>query len=152
MEKKDVLTKILAVAGTVLIWFPILAPVLFFAAGILRAGIVRVDFLMAAELFPSALLGGALLIWAAWRAHLRLKLAAWGFGIAVFSLVAGQVLAVVTGLASGETEPAGLAWILVLASIGAYSLALVLMGVAGIWLLRDLFRYSQPQAESPTVR
>ncbi len=151
MEKKGMLTKILAVAGTVLVWFPFLAPVLIFASGILQAGIVRVDYLMAAELFPAALLGGALLIWAAWRAQVRLKLAAWGFGIAVFSLVAGQVLAVVTGLASGETEPAGLAWTLVLASIGVYSLALVLMGIAGILLLRNLFRQAQPAAESLPV-
>ncbi len=36
MQKKDILTKILAIVGTVLVWFPILAPFLFFFGGLLR--------------------------------------------------------------------------------------------------------------------
>jgi hypothetical protein len=50
------------------------------------------------------------------------------------------VLAVVTGLASGETEPAGWWWALVLASLIVYSLALVVIGVGGLLLLRDLWK------------
>jgi hypothetical protein len=56
------------------------------------------------------------------------------------------VLAVVTGLASGETEPAGWPWALVLASLAGYALALVAMGVGGALLLRDLFRISRSPA------
>jgi hypothetical protein len=58
------------------------------------------------------------------------------------------VLAVVTGLASGEAEPAGWPWVLVLASLAGYALALVAMGVGGALLLRDLFRISQSPAKS----
>ncbi len=140
MERKDVLTRILAIVGTVLAWFPILAPVLLSAATMAQGRMFRFDYLMPAELFPVALVGGCLLVWATLRARSRLNLIGWGLGIAVGSLVGGQGLAVVTGLASGETEPAGWQWALVLASIVAYSLALVAMGVGGLLLLRDLWK------------
>jgi hypothetical protein len=140
MEKKGVLTKILAIVGTVLVWFPILAPVLLSVAVIIKERMFRFDYLMPAELFPAALVGGGLLIWAALRARSRRRLIGWGLGIAVGLLVGGQVLAVVTGLASGETEPTGWWWALVLASIVVYSLALVVIGVGGVLLLRDLFK------------
>ena len=38
MEKKGVLNKILAIVGTVLVWFPIVAPVLLSAAVIIKEG------------------------------------------------------------------------------------------------------------------
>jgi len=140
MEKNSVFTKILAITGTVLVWFPILAPVLFSIVSVIGDGIFRFDYLMPAELFPAALAGGGLLIWAAIRAHSRQRLIGWGLGIAAGLLVGGQALAVVTGLASGETEPGGWWWLLVLASLVIYSLAVVDMGVGGVLLLRDLFK------------
>jgi hypothetical protein len=148
MEKKGVLTKILAIVGTVLVWFPILAPVLLSVAVIIKERMFRFDYLMPAELFPATLVGGGLLIWAALRARSRRRLIGWGLGSAVGLLVGGQVLAVVTGLASGETEPAGWWWALVLASIVVYSLALVVIGVGGVLLLRDLFKPSRLSTES----
>ncbi len=148
MKKKDVLTTILAIVGTVLVWFPLLAPVLVSVIGMTQERMFRFDYLMPAELFPAALVGGGLLLWAALRARSRLNLIGWSLGIAVGSLVGGQVLAVVTGLASGETEPTGWQWALVLASIVAYSLALVAMGIGGLLLLRDLFK-AHPSPESP---
>jgi len=148
MEKKGVLTKILAIAGTALVWFPILAPVLLSVAVIITERMFRFDYLMPAELFPVALAGGGLLIWAALRARSRQRLIGWGLGIAAGLLVGGQVLAVVTGLASGETEPAGWWWMLVLASLVIYSLALVAMGVGGVLLLRDLFKTPRSPTES----
>ena len=148
MEKKGVLTKILAIVGTVLVWFPILAPVLLSVAVIITERMFRFDYLMPAELFPATLVGGGLLIWAALRARSRRRLIGWGLGIAVGLLVGGQVLAVVTGLASGETEPAGWWWALVLSSIVVYSLALVVIGVGGVLLLRDLFKPSRLPTES----
>lgn len=142
MKKKDVLTKILAIVGTVLVWFPILAPVLLSLAVIIKEHMFRFDYLMPAELFPAALVGGGMLIWAAIRARSRRRLIGWGLGIALGLLIGGQVLAIVTGLASGETEPAGWWWALILASIVVYSLALVTIGVGGVLLLRDLFKTS----------
>ena len=140
MENKSVFTEILAIVGTVLVWFPTLAPVLSSVAAIIEGRMFRFDYLMPAELFPAALLGGCLLMWAALRARSRRGLVGWCLGIAVVSPLVGQVLATVTGLASGETEPVGWPWALVLASLAVYSLALVATGVGGLLLLRDLFK------------
>jgi hypothetical protein len=140
MKKKDSLTKILAIFGTILIWFPVLAPFLAGIALLFRAGMFRFDYLMPAELFPSALLGGGLLFWAAMRAHSYHKLIGWGLVIAVALLFGGQGLAVVTGLASGETEPTPLLIGLVLTPIIIYALILAAVGVCGVLLSRDLFK------------
>jgi len=148
MEKMGVLTKILAIAGTVLVWFPILAPVLLSLALLVKERVFRFDYLMPAELFLFALAGGGLLIWAALRARLRWRLIGWGLAIALGLLMGGQALAVLTGLASGETEPVGLWFALVLASIVGFSLALVGIGIGGLLLLRDLFKTPQSSTES----
>jgi hypothetical protein len=143
MKNKGVFTKTLAIAGTVLVWFPILAPILFSVALFIRAQLFRMDYLMPAELFPFALAGGLLLIWAAIRTRARLKLIGWSLGIAVGMLVGGQALAVATGLASGETEPTGWPWALVISSLIAFILALVAVGVGGVLLLKDLYKPKQ---------
>ncbi len=57
-------------------------------------------------------------------------------------LVGGQVIASVSGLASGEIEPQGIWWMLVLASLALYDLAVILIGVGGVLLIRDLFKGS----------
>jgi hypothetical protein len=148
MEKRVLFTKILAVIGTVLVWFPIVAPVLLSLALPIQERIFRFDYLMPAELFLAALPGGLLLVWAALRARSRRGLIGWGLGFAVALLVGGQALAVVTGLASGETEPVGWWWTLVLASLVVYSLALVVIGVGGLLLVRDLFKSTRLAGES----
>jgi hypothetical protein len=140
MEKKNGFTKALAIVGTVLAWLPILAPVVFSAIALGVEGIFRLDYLMPAELFPVGLAGAVLLLWAGWRARTQWKLIGLGLGIAIIMLVGGQALAVVTGLASGAIEPTGWQWALVLASLGIFTLGLIVVGVGGILLLRDLFR------------
>jgi hypothetical protein len=141
MEKKRLFTKVLAITGTVLVWFPVLAPILLSAVEFARMGMFRnFDYLMPAELFPVALLGGLMLLWAAIRARSRRGLIGWSLGTAVVLPVIGQVVASVTGLASGAREPVGWQWALVLASLVAYCLALVMTGVGGVMLLYDLFR------------
>src|SRR5512139_905727 len=101
MGKKDVLTKILAIAGTVLMWFPILAPILFSVRSLVVIQRFRFDFLIPAELFLFALAGGILLLWGAVRARSQIKLIGWSFTAAVALLAGSQGLAVLTGLATG---------------------------------------------------
>jgi len=140
MEKKNVFTKILAVVGTVLVWFPILAPVLLLLASLISDHMFRFDYLIPAELFPVALIGGGLLLWAALWARSNFKVVGWGLGLAIAFLVGGQALAVATGLATGATRPDGWQWMLVLGSLILYTVALVDIGVGGILLLRCLFK------------
>jgi hypothetical protein len=151
MEKKGILTKVLAIVGTVLAWIPVLAPVLLSTALLIQARMFRLDYLMPAELFPVALVGGCLLLWAALRAHSRRGLIGGSLGSAVILLVGGQALAVVTGLASGRTEPTGWPWALVLAALVLFILALVVLGVGGVLLLRDLFKAARPPIPGDTL-
>jgi hypothetical protein len=140
MVKRGALTNILAILGMALVWFSILAPIFFSVVALVRRGRFLFDFLMPAEFFYFALIGGGLLAWGALRAQARVKLTGLSLVIACVLLVVSLGLAVVTGLASGETEPAGLWWGLVVAGILGYDLAVVSMGVGGVLLLRDLFK------------
>jgi hypothetical protein len=140
MDKKDGLTKTLTIFGTLLVWFPLLAPVFFSAIRYAADQRLRFDYLMPAELFPSGLLGGALLIWAARRASSQRKLIGWGFGVAITSLVLGQAVAVLTGLASGEMEASGFWFVLVLISLAVYCLGLVAMAAGSVLMLKHLFK------------
>lgn len=142
MRNKRTLTQTLAIVGTLLVWIPLLAPLLFSALFLLQTNLLRFDYLMPAELSLFALLGGGMLLWAALWARRRRGWIGWGLGVALALLVGGQALAQVTGLASGEIEPAGVWWALVLASLGVYALAVLVMGVGGVLLLRDLFKPS----------
>ena len=141
MEKNDAFTKFLAILGTIFMWFPIVAPIIFSVGFSLRTGMFRFDYLMPAELFPIAMLGGGMLLWASLRTRSRRGLIGWGLAIAVGMLFGGQALAVVTGLASGETEPTPWLMALVLVPLGIYVLALVAVGIGGVMLVRDLFKH-----------
>lgn len=140
MNTKAMLTRDLALIGALLAWFPIVATVVFAVAGSLRDRVVRLDYLMPAELAPAAFIGGLLLLWAALRAHAWRGPIGLGLGLMLASLVGGQALAVATGLASGARQPTDWAWTLVLVALAAYTLALAEVGIAGGLLVRDLFR------------
>ena len=138
MDRKRVLTRLLAVAGTILVWTPILFTILTSVVGTISSRTFRFDYLMPAELFPIAFAGALLLLWAARRAHSHQKLIGWGLGGAVAFLGGGQLYAIVSGLASRATEPTGWPWALLIASIALYSLALIEIGIAGVLLVREV--------------
>lgn len=132
MEKPGVLSRILAIVGTVLVWIPILAPFVLGFVSLGMDGIYRFDYLMPAELGILAFAGAALLLWAAIRARSRQRIIAWGLGIA-----AGSIAVL---MAFGDVEPGSLKWAIVVGLLSAYSLAIVVMGAGGALLWRDLFR------------
>lgn len=140
MGKRDIITKLLAIFGTLLVWFPILAPIVLGINRVIRGSKFLVDYLMPAELFPVVVVGAALLLFASFRSHLYWRLIEYSLGAALAFLVGGQVLAFATGLASGKIEAAGWQWALVLGSIIAYTLAVVVLGISGLLLLLDLFK------------
>jgi hypothetical protein len=150
--KKGILTKILAFSGTVLVWLPLLAPFIFAGLFFFRTGRIQVDYLIPAEVFPIVLLASGLLYWAALRSRLWQKLIGWSLVAAVVFLFGSQALAEVTGLASGAIEPVGWQWWLTLAGIFAYDLAVLLVGIGGVLLLRDLFKTASPQKENFQVK
>lgn len=138
LKKKDILTRILVIVGTVLVWLPIAAPLLLGLLHSLRSGRLLIDFLMPAELFPVVLPGSGLLLWAAFRVHAYHKLIGWALGIGIAALVISQAIAVATGLASGDIEQTGWQFVLVLSIFSLYDLCVVIIGVGGILLWRRL--------------
>lgn len=143
-EKKSNLTKVLAILGTVLVFLPLLMPVLLSILGVISSGEFNFDFLMPAELFPVALAGGIQLIWASIRARKQRVLICVGFVAAVLLLIAGQEYAAAYGMTTGVAEPSPLSMSLVMGSIAGYSSGLVASGVGGILLLRNLFKPDEP--------
>jgi hypothetical protein len=144
MGNNGVMTKMLAIAGTVLIWLPLLAPVLFALAALFTGRGFLLDYLLPAEVFPVALAGGVLLLLAALRLRSHRGLVGGGLVVAVGMWFGFQLIAEATGLASGAHEPTGWRQALVLAGLAVYILALVALGVGGILLLRELFRRAHP--------
>lgn len=140
MVQKNVLTKILAIAGTVLLWFPILFMAASFIGHLIRSGRFLGDYLLPAELFLVVLAGALLLLWAALRAKTLVKPIMWGLIAGVVFLVGGQLIAMLTGLASGEREAVGLPWMLVLGAILLYDLLVLYLAIIGILLTLRLFR------------
>lgn len=138
MQKRDTLTKTLAIAGTIAVWLPILAPFIFSVMFYFRARRFHFDYLMPAELGLLALGGGGALLWAALRAKLRVKWIAWAIGTAIFLLIGSQGLAVITGLADGSTPIGGWQWAIVLGMLIGYIIALIALAIGGIYLIRDL--------------
>lgn len=140
MNGGTALTRALAIAGTVLAWLPIVATLGLSAAAWITTREARVDWLMPAELFPIAAVGGLVLLVAALRTGTRRRLVGWSLGATVVSLAGSQGLAIVTGLASGRTQPTGPAWIAVLAGLAVYTLAVATLAVGGTLLVGDAFR------------
>ena len=138
MDRRGVLTRLLAIVGAVLVWIPILFTVLTSIVGTISSRVFRFDYLMPAELFPVAFVGALLLLWAALRARSHQQLIGWGLDGAVVFLGGGQLYAVASGLASGAIEPTGWPWALVIASIALYSVALIEIGIAGILLVKKV--------------
>ena len=138
MAKKDRFTKILAIAGTVFVWLPILAPVVFAVIRFIQARRVMFDYFIPAELFPVVLVGSGLLLWAAIRARSRRGIIGWSLGLIVGLLVASMAVAQVTGLDSAA-DPGGWQMALVLILFAGFWLALLGIAIGGILLVRDLY-------------
>ena len=64
----------------------------------------------------------------------------WCLVIAIALLVGSQLIAVITGLASGEYDAVGWRWLVVMVPLIGYSLGIIVEGVFGLKLLGQLNR------------
>ena len=131
MEKKNVFTRSLAIIGTILAWLPVAAPFIFGFISLASDGIFRFDYLMPAEFAFLAFAGGILLLWAAIRARSRVGIIAWGLGIAVAAMAVLML--------GGDVVPGSLEYWLAMGMLLVNALAVVLLGISGILLWKDLF-------------
>lgn len=137
--KNHLFIKILAVIGTVLAWFPILATLLTAIIGSIMNQGLLFDFLMPAELSLFAILGGGMLVWAAIRTQTSVKAIAGTAALMLIMLIGGQAIAVFTGLASGERSMTNWVFYLVVGMLILYTFFLVILAVLGLGLCRQVF-------------
>lgn len=150
MKKKMIAVRALAIIGTSLVWIPILATLVTGIVGSIYAKTFRMDYLMPAELFPLVGVGSVLLLIAALLGRSQRKWIIWSFVVMILTLVGGQVVASVSGLASGRIEPEGIWWGIVLATIGLYILTIIAMGIGGILLIKSAFMREPAEPELPS--
>ena len=138
--KKDVLTWILAILGTALVSFTILAPIVLTVIFAIQERIFLFDYLMPAELFPIVLGGGVLLFLAALRQRSHRKWIGWSLGSGIALLVGVLLIPALTGLANG-TAPIDSAWLtIVLIFLAGYILAVICLIIGGVLLLIKIFQ------------
>lgn len=141
MTDKRRFTRALAWVGVAGVLLPVVAPVVFSLIRAVQRGGWRFDYLMPAELAPVAGVGALLLLWAAIRAHAYRGAVAWGIAAAVAGLAGGSLIAIWSGIASGEVPIEEARWAQVLVTalvVGVYGVALVELGAAGVALAREL--------------
>jgi len=138
MNNKTIVTRVLAIAGTMLVWIPILFMIVTSVVGSIASGRFLCDFLIPAELFMVELVGAVLLFWAAYRSRVCLKAVGWNCGALILLLFGGMMIAQVSGLASGAAEPKGILFIITIGAFILYTASVVLLGIAGIALVRGL--------------
>lgn len=136
--KRDKLTKILAIIGTVLLWAPFAFMVITSIVGSIASGAFHMDYLIPAELFPVVIIGGAILIWVSLRSKLMRKSIIIDFIVAVASFFAVQAIAVLSGLAYNLAAVGGFFWGLIIAVLVLYILAALGLAIGGTLLIRKL--------------
>lgn len=146
MKTSDAFTRGIAIAGTVLVLFPVAAMLL---TSRLFSPRPRIDYLMPAELFPVVVVGAIVLLWAALRVRSRVRLVAVGLAVVIGAFAAVSIIATVSGLASGAASPqsAPAAWAAIIGVLVAYVLAVIELGVVGVLLTRDAYSDTAPAAE-----
>lgn len=129
---------VLAIMGTVLVWLPIVAPLVLGLGMWIGRGRLLVDYLMPGELFALILAGGLLLLTAALVQRHRQLVVALLLGGSVALLVGSQGIAVATGLASGRNEATGWRLVAVMVPYALFVAAAVGLGVLGIRMVGEL--------------
>jgi hypothetical protein len=145
-RQKSALTKIFAVAGAVLLWAPILFMFLTAIVGSIARKSLIMDYLLLAEVFPIVALGLVLLVLATLLSRSFRKLIGWGSAAALLALVATNIVAAATGLASGAIKPEGAPLIATNICIAIFDILILVLAILAIFLLKHIFRKEPNQA------
>jgi hypothetical protein len=133
MPKRQGLTRVLAIAGTTLLWLPLILIVVVTVRGAPKeVGWLPLFVVGAMDVFPAVVLGGLLLLGAAILARSHR-------GVIGLS-VAAPIISIVSGMVWSQPIPEG-GWPLVITivMVAAFWLGLAIAGVAGADLTRSLF-------------
>jgi hypothetical protein len=150
MGKHDALTKTLAVVGTTLLVLPLVAP-LVLGLGLLGGPMgYRVDYLMPFEVYPIALVGMALVLWASIRAHARTKAVGAAIAVMLGGFALAAVAAQVTGIANSEEELEAWRYAVTIGFAAMSLLGQAALAAIGALIARDSIRASH--VEAPPVQ
>jgi hypothetical protein len=136
---KRLAAKISACAGVILVWLPILVPVVITIIFLLQSGLFRFDFLMPAEMAVFFLIGGILLLGALRLSGGENRLIPAGFWTAAGAFLLLSILMPIVshfGGASAKRAWAPAAIVLIV----VYTIAVVLECAGGVQLVYRLFR------------
>lgn len=142
------IARVLAIGGTILVGFPLAAPLALSLVFLITAWGVQFDYLMPGEFSWLVLGGGLLLVIASLLARRRRVLVLVALGVAAVFIGLTVWLTAATGLGSGAVAPEGWPLALVAGAYVVYVGAAIALVVAGILLCRDLFR-RVPAAAAP---
>lgn len=145
-RQKSALTKIFAIAGAVLLWAPILFMLLTAIVGSIARKALIMDYFLLAEVFPVVALGLVLLVLATLLSRTFRKSIGWCSAASLLVLVATNVVAAATGLASGEIAPEGPPLIAANACIAIFDLLILAVAILAILLIKRIFRKNQETA------
>lgn len=123
--------------AAILIWLPLLAPVMFSLIALISRGVFHIDYLMPAELSLLEAIGGIMLLWVAFTENYQKKLVGWSVAIAVVSLVGGQAFAEISGVATGAVKDWQLQ--LTMGAIAVYTLSIIALGIGAVRLFKKVF-------------
>ncbi|MDI6860890.1 MAG: hypothetical protein QMD25_02590 [Caldisericia bacterium] len=140
MKKIGLIDKIIAITGTVLIWIPIIAPLFFALLSLFYFKKFRFDYLMTMEFFLLILIGVILLIIVSLRTKKSIKNIVICSLVLIGSFFLPQLIAQLTGVASGETELTTTMFTILITFVIIYILALIILGVFGILLVKKLVK------------
>ena len=145
-RQKTALTKIFAIAGAVLLWAPILFMLLTGIVGSIARKALIMDYLLLAEVFPIVALGLVLLVLTTLLSRTLRKSIGWSSAASLLALVATNVVAAATGLASGEIAPEGPPLIATNICIAIFDLLILAVAILAILLIKRIFRKNQETA------
>lgn len=151
MKTKAILAKVFAIAGTVLVWAPILLMLVTGVVGSIAAKTLLMDYLMLAELFYVVVAGLILLFLASLLGRALAKWIGFTAAFAVIVLAVSLLLAQITGLATGAIAAVGWPYVLVIGLIILYNVLVLCVGVFGLMLIKALFRKQPAPAETPAA-
>lgn len=137
-KRKSTLSKVFAIAGTLLLLAPILFLIVISVAGSIGENRLLFDYLMLAELFPVVALGLILLFLASLLSRTLIKWIGWCSAAALILLAGAQIFANASGLASGALSMDSVAFVIVVCAIALYNLLIVTIAILGILLVKRL--------------
>ena len=145
-RQKSALTKIFAIAGAVLLWAPILFMLVTGIIVSIATKTLLMDYLLLAEVFPLVALGLVLLVLATLLSRTYRKRIGWISAAALLALVATNIVAAATGLASGEIAPEGPPLIATTICIAIFNLLILAVAILAILLIKRIFHKNQETA------